>query len=85
MKQLGVVKWFNDSKGYGFITNDSNPDIYCHYSAIETPGFKTLSEGQVVSFMLVDGAKGPQAVKIEKTGQVDPRYVVEEDEGGDCA
>lgn len=63
----GLVKWFNDSKGYGFITADgTNGDIFVHYSAIQGDGFKTLSEGQNVQFELIDGPKGPQATNVEK-------------------
>lgn len=63
----GLVKWFNDSKGYGFIHADgSDRDIFVHYTAIQGEGFKTLSEGQAVGFELVDGPKGPQATNVSK-------------------
>jgi CspA family cold shock protein len=62
----GTVKWFNESKGYGFITAESGSDVFVHYSAIEEDGFKTLAEGQRVSFEVVDGAKGPQASNVVK-------------------
>ncbi|RYZ61053.1 MAG: cold-shock protein [Proteobacteria bacterium] len=66
---LGSVKWFNDSKGYGFIQADGGEqDIFVHYSAIEGDGFKTLAEGQKVEFELVSGPKGPQAMKVMKAG-----------------
>ncbi len=66
----GLVKWFNDSKGYGFIrTEDTERDIFVHYSAIQGDGFKTLVEGQRVEFELVDGPKGPQASNVFKTPQ----------------
>ncbi|MEK6704674.1 MAG: cold-shock protein [Bdellovibrionota bacterium] len=64
----GLVKWFNDSKGYGFIqTEGTNSDVFVHYSAIIGDGFKTLMEGQKVEFELIDGPKGPQASNVQKT------------------
>jgi CspA family cold shock protein len=60
----GTVKWFNEAKGYGFITADSGNDVFVHYSAIQQDGFKTLAEGQRVSFEVVQGAKGPQASEV---------------------
>ena len=60
----GKVKWFNDAKGYGFIETSEGKDIFVHYSAIMKEGFKTLVEGQVVEFDIVDGAKGPQAANV---------------------
>jgi CspA family cold shock protein len=62
----GTVKWFNDSKGYGFITTDEGKDVFVHFSAITGEGFKTLAEGQKVSFDVVDGEKGPQAANVHK-------------------
>jgi CspA family cold shock protein len=63
----GSVKWFNDSKGYGFIqAEDTDRDIFVHYSAIQGDGFKTLAEGQKVNFELIDGPKGPQAANVMK-------------------
>jgi CspA family cold shock protein len=62
----GTVKWFNASKGYGFITTDEGKDIFVHFSAIQTEGFKTLEEGQRVSFEIVEGPKGEQAANVEK-------------------
>lgn len=63
----GLVKWFNDSKGFGFIQADgSERDVFVHYSAITGDGFKTLSEGQRVDFELTDGPKGPQASNVCK-------------------
>lgn len=62
----GKVKWFNDSKGYGFIERpDGEDDVFVHFSAIEMEGFKTLSEGQEVEFELVTGDKGPQAANVQ--------------------
>jgi CspA family cold shock protein len=63
----GMVKWFNDSKGYGFIQADGQGrDVFVHYSAITGEGFKSLAEGQAVTFDLVDGPKGPQASNVMK-------------------
>jgi len=60
----GTVKWFNESKGFGFIEQQSGPDVFAHYSAIANSGFKTLTEGQQVTFTVTDGQKGPQAENI---------------------
>jgi CspA family cold shock protein len=66
----GMVKWFNDSKGYGFIQADGNErDVFVHYTAVQGDGFKTLSEGQRVQFELNDGPKGPQASNVTKLVQ----------------
>ena len=62
----GTVKWFNESKGYGFITADEGKDVFVHYSAIVGDGFKTLAEGQKVSFEIVNGEKGPQAANVSR-------------------
>ncbi|HKZ57685.1 MAG TPA: cold-shock protein [Thermodesulfovibrionales bacterium] len=62
----GTVKWFNESKGFGFITQESGKDVFAHYSAIEGEGFKTLLEGDLVSFDVVEGDKGLKASKIIK-------------------
>jgi CspA family cold shock protein len=63
----GTVKWFNDAKGYGFITpDDGSEDLFAHFSAINMQGFKTLKEGQKVSFDVVQGPKGKQAANIQK-------------------
>jgi CspA family cold shock protein len=63
----GKVKWFNASKGYGFISQDDGSDVFVHFSAIQGDGFKTLDEGQEVVFDVVKGAKGPQAANVVKT------------------
>lgn len=60
----GTVKWFNESKGFGFIEQKSGPDVFAHYSAIASTGFKTLTEGQMVQFKVTQGKKGPQAENI---------------------
>jgi CspA family cold shock protein len=60
----GTVKWFNEAKGFGFIEQQSGPDVFAHYSAIESSGFKTLADGQQVEFRLTQGQKGPQAENI---------------------
>jgi len=60
----GKVKWFNSEKGYGFITTDEGNDIFAHYSQIQKDGFKSLDEGEAVSFDVVEGQKGPQAENI---------------------
>ena len=60
----GKVKWFNDSKGFGFIEQDNGPDVFVHFSAIQSDGFKTLAEGQQVQFTIAQGQKGPQAENV---------------------
>ncbi len=60
----GTVKWFNSEKGFGFITTEEGNDVFAHFSQINKEGFKTLEEGQKVSFNVVNGAKGPQAENI---------------------
>jgi CspA family cold shock protein len=62
----GRVKWFNDAKGYGFIQRDTGPDVFVHYSAIQGEGFRSLTEGQVVQFELIEGPKGLQASNVQK-------------------
>lgn len=63
-KVTGTVKWFNESKGFGFIQQDNGPDVFAHFSAIVGNGFKTLAEGQKVEFTITQGQKGPQAADI---------------------
>jgi len=62
----GTVKWFNDGKGFGFIEQEDGPDVFVHFSEIQDEGFKTLEEGQKVSFEVSQGQKGPQASKVVK-------------------
>ena len=62
----GKVKWFNAEKGYGFIETEQGTDVFVHFSAIQSEGFKTLEEGQEVEFDIVEGARGPQAASVIK-------------------
>jgi CspA family cold shock protein len=63
-KEQGTVKWFNGSKGFGFIERESGDDVFVHYSAIKSDGFRNLNEGQRVEFVVVEGQKGPQAQDV---------------------
>ena len=63
----GVVKWFNEKKGYGFLSQEDGDDVFVHYSSIQGDGFKTLKEGDAVEFEVQDGPKGPQAVNVTMT------------------
>ena len=64
MREQGTVKWFNDSKGFGFIQRSSGDDVFVHFSAIQSEGFKSLQEGQEVEFEVTEGPKGLQATKV---------------------
>jgi CspA family cold shock protein len=64
----GAVKWFSPEKGYGFITQDDGPDVFVHFSAIQSEGFRTLEEGQRVEFEVTQGDKGPQASNVRLAG-----------------
>lgn len=61
----GTVKWFNETKGFGFIQQENGPDVFAHFSAIQSEGFRTLAEGQKVEFVITQGQKGPQAESIK--------------------
>lgn len=63
---IGKVKWFSAEKGYGFLEREDGGDVFVHFSAIQTDGFKTLAEGEKVEFDIVDGARGPQASNVVK-------------------
>ncbi|MDR0841982.1 MAG: cold shock domain-containing protein [Acidobacteriota bacterium] len=67
-KETGKVKWFNNAKGYGFIERDGGGDVFVHHTAIQTDGFRTLDEGETVSFSVTTGPKGLQAENVTKTG-----------------
>ncbi len=64
MKSVGTVKWFNDRKGFGFITLEDGNDVFVHFSAVQGEGFRTLREGEAVEFEVTPGAKGPQATNV---------------------
>lgn len=66
LRLRGTVKWFNNTKGYGFIGRDDGPDVFVHYSAIVGDGYRTLQEGEAVEFEIVQGPKGPQAADVQK-------------------
>ena len=65
----GTVKWFNDAKGYGFISQEGGPDVFVHHTSILGSGFKSLSEGEQVEFQVTQGPKGPQASEVKKLGR----------------
>jgi CspA family cold shock protein len=62
----GTVKWFNDSKGFGFLTTEDGTDAFVHYGDIQSDGFKSLAEGEMVTFELTQGPKGPKAINVQK-------------------
>ncbi|MGX7196662.1 cold-shock protein [Enterococcus olivae] len=64
--EKGTVKWFNNEKGFGFLTVEGGDDVFVHFSAIQGDGFKSLEEGQEVEFTIVEGARGPQAAEVTK-------------------
>ena len=64
-RKEGTVKWFNSSKGYGFISPEEGEDVFVHFKSINTDGFRTLEEGQKVTFIIGEGQKGPQAQEVE--------------------
>lgn len=63
----GTVKWFNEKKGYGFLSKEDGGDVFVHYTAVQKEGFKTLKEGQSVEFEIEDGSRGPQAVNVKES------------------
>ena len=64
-RMTGKIAWFNNAKGFGFITHDGGPDVFCHFSAIRADGYKSLDEGETVEFEIVQGEKGLQAANVE--------------------
>ena len=73
--EQGTVKWFNAEKGFGFISREDGSDVFVHFSAIQGDGFKTLEEGQAVTFDVEDSDRGPQAVNVEKTNKNNPKHL----------
>ena len=65
----GVVRWFNNSKGFGFLGRQDGPDVFVHYSSIQGDGYKSLSEGEAISFDVIEGEKGLQADKVQRLGR----------------
>jgi cold shock protein len=80
-KRQGRVKWFNDTKGYGFIVVDNTPDIFVHYSAIKMEGFRTLKEGDIVEFELLHSTKGLQAINVTKVDSSEEQVDQDEQNG----
>ena len=68
-REMGTVKWFNDAKGFGFISREAGPDVFVHFRAIQGNGFKSLKEGQKVTFKVVQGQKGLQADEVMPEGE----------------
>ena len=66
---VGTVKWFNADKGFGFISPESGPDVFVHFTAIQASGYRSLDEGQTVEFDVIDGPKGPQAANVRATSE----------------
>lgn len=62
----GTVAWFNNAKGYGFLTHNEGKDVFCHYTAIESEGYKSLKEGDAIEFDVIQGDKGPQAANVKR-------------------
>ena len=81
-RQIGTVKWFNEAKGFGFIARDSGPDVFVHFRASQGTGFKTLQEGQKVSFKVVQGQKGLQADQVTPVW-FQPNWVEPKNTGSD--
>ena len=71
MSQSGVVKWFNNSKGYGFLTDENGADVFVHFSAIQSDGYKTLKQGDNVNFEAIEGDKGLQAQNVKIVSSAD--------------
>lgn len=69
----GVVKWFNNAKGYGFLGREGGPDVFVHYSSIQIDGYKSLKEGDEVEFDIIQGSKGPQADQVVRLKDAGPR------------
>ncbi len=69
-RQVGVVRWFNSARGYGFVGNDTGPDVFCHFSSIQDDGYKSLNKGDQVEFDVVQGKKGPQTGLVVRLAKV---------------
>lgn len=67
----GVVRWFNNAKGYGFLGRDEGPDVFVHFSSIQVDGYKSLKEGETVEYDVIQGEKGPQADRVTRKGKGD--------------
>ncbi len=75
MRTQGTVKWFNDQKGFGFISRDNGKDCFVHFSAIQGKGFRSLVEGERVEFDVVEGTKGPAAENVVRLGEPEPEAI----------